>query len=711
MFGHKRAARLEQLRQVGAAVSTTKNAQRLNWNINRNSGDGEETRSVNRQTAGVEAVQFAREIISSFHWPTTPRLQYSGMRRTSAGVDDKHVDVGVITVTGNVRTASGVTLGFDIPVEIRNGKLLEPVVMIHNGSPYVISQSAIDSMVRNATTYGSVPTRTQFSAPLTEAERASRQSPRVERRAPGLFRNAEAHDALRRFVRSGGHRGLEKLSQMVEEAGPKGPQPRNFKELLQGLGYGTEEQDQNWKGYERVQPRERYENIAPDPTQPYSGLQNDYFPEQPMELTDEVADQNSSGLELDTGVQDAGFCPGCHRPNQGSRFAPYCGEKCFVNYYTRNTKRGQAEIEGAAANIAAQMAADMGAEKALGLANMMATSGPESAELFAQVVDELAKLVHNEQQNKVALYEVAAQLWDGIEPKGDTLATARELVAKLGLEEAARFANAKVEASQDMDFADFWISVSDSVNDMVQGKQAQMEVGGGKYSFDFEYFDDRANAVSHATIRANSIEDAWFEFTGGESQEYNETPMHDGRFHMQGIDNPDYEAVVSRGVADDGSEHELFDGVIPDNVQGPSWNKQSQMESEDTDVHLYSNPERQEDDTTTDDDRDQQYREDNGKWMPGMKVRVKKKLAAPDRGGGRTLISGGTTGTVIRDQAGDGVNIYVELSDKRKALIPAKYLSKSNSKSAQAKPLDESVGQPPMESITDRGSLPSDRND
>jgi hypothetical protein len=427
MFEHKRKARQEQFKQVRQATHT-KAAQSLNWNLSRPHGGA---RKVNRQTAGMEAVQMVREVVASFAWPTEPKLTYAGLRRTTAGLDAKQADNGVITVTGTVRTSTGVTLGFDVPVEIRNGHLLEPVLFFHNDTPVVLSQSGVDSMIKNATTYGEMPIRTQYAPPLTKGELAARQSPRMERRTPGMFHSASQQ--LREFVRSGGHKNLGDLAKTAD-AHEAQKAPWEF-----ALPQGTPTPN-----------TERGLSPEPSPSKPSVG----HDPSDP----------------LAPGRPEGGFCPGCYRDVPAdAQFAPFCSAKCFAQ-----------------------------SRKAPG---RMAPLPP------------------------------------------------------------------KVSMARD---------------------------------------------------------------------------------HI---------------------------------------NRQAQMQSEDPGVHLYEPSKRPSKDQLNEEDTiDGAEREPEKISMPGARVRVNKKLSAPTRGGTREIINSGTTGTVIRDQAGDGVNIYVELDDGRKALIPAKHLTGSKKKKAQRQP-------------------------
>lgn len=94
---------------------------------------------------------------------------------------------------------------------------------------------------------------------------------------------------------------------------------------------------------------------------------------------------------------------------------------------------------------------------------------------------------------------------------------------------------------------------------------------------------------------------------------------------------------------------------------------------------------------------DTQDRDLPKKVMPGARVRVKRKLQGPTRGGGRVTISAGTVGTVIRDMAGDGQQLYVEFDDGNKAVIKAEHLSGSSSKKKEAQ-MEQEAG--PLKTLT-----------
>lgn len=201
MFKKRREARQEMYKDLKTAVHS-RTAGRFNHDMGMN--DDEAGRHVTAQTAGSEAIQMVRGLIANYIWPAVPKLAYSGLRRSDNRVASGALDHGVVTITGTVRTPIGVNLGFDIPVEIRRGKMLEPSVMICNGTPMVLSQSAIDAISRDNSAYGQLPTRSMYSSPHTRDEAKAYEPARQERRTPGIFSLSANAKALRELVRTRG---------------------------------------------------------------------------------------------------------------------------------------------------------------------------------------------------------------------------------------------------------------------------------------------------------------------------------------------------------------------------------------------------------------------------------------------------------------------------------------------------------------------------
>jgi hypothetical protein len=209
MFSHKRKDRQKLYEQTRGAVS--KAGQRLLHDLGLRGED--HGRKVTAQTASKEAIELVYGILSSYVWLTPPKLAYGGIHRADQRFAQRELDHGVVTVTANVRTPIGVTLGIDVPVEIRNGHLLEPAVMFHSDTPYVISQSSIDRIMRDNSAWGQMPTRKMYQGPLDQSDNTVEAPMRTERRTPSMFSTRAAAAALRTIVRSRGARGSLRVAQ------------------------------------------------------------------------------------------------------------------------------------------------------------------------------------------------------------------------------------------------------------------------------------------------------------------------------------------------------------------------------------------------------------------------------------------------------------------------------------------------------------------
>lgn len=123
-------------------------------------------RRLTTQNASQYAVKMAREVLDNFRLPTMPKLSYSGMRSASTATDSTKLEDGVITIFAELKTLSGVNIGFDMPIEIRAGEILEPSVVVVEGAPRIIAQSTFDDIVERATIYDERPVRDLYSPPM-----------------------------------------------------------------------------------------------------------------------------------------------------------------------------------------------------------------------------------------------------------------------------------------------------------------------------------------------------------------------------------------------------------------------------------------------------------------------------------------------------------------------------------------------------------------
>lgn len=141
------------------------------------------------QNAGQHAVQVARDLLNSFRMPSMPKLSYSGIRNAKTAQSSSKLEDGVVTVFAEIRTISGVNVGFDIPMEIREGELMDPSVVVIDGAPRIIAQSTFDDLVERSTMYDLPPVRELYSAPIPQnaASDAYGNRMKMKRVNTGLF--------------------------------------------------------------------------------------------------------------------------------------------------------------------------------------------------------------------------------------------------------------------------------------------------------------------------------------------------------------------------------------------------------------------------------------------------------------------------------------------------------------------------------------------
>lgn len=150
------------------------------------------------QNVGPQAIAMVRQIFDAYSLPNRPKLGCSGVRAARLASNNK-VDAGVITVHAEFRTKTGVNVGIDVPVEVRGGELIEPSVIVFNGSPRVIAQSTFDNVVASNTFHEQARIRSMYSAPLpVEQSKRELENRRDQTRVnKGLFSASVNRRALR----------------------------------------------------------------------------------------------------------------------------------------------------------------------------------------------------------------------------------------------------------------------------------------------------------------------------------------------------------------------------------------------------------------------------------------------------------------------------------------------------------------------------------
>lgn len=203
-----------------------KNASKVSGTFNKLSERYTASRKLTTQNAGLSAVAMVRGIISHYRLPSEPKLGYSGIRNVRTAANSSKVTDGVVVVTASVRTPTNVYINFDVPIEIRDGELLEPSVIVHNGAPRVIAQSTFDEITTRHTAHEIMPVREMYSKPLDKKVSDQLYSQRVKmtRKMPGMFSVKANRDAIRRAISIGTdiEVGIEKTAKLCEGPGPSG---------------------------------------------------------------------------------------------------------------------------------------------------------------------------------------------------------------------------------------------------------------------------------------------------------------------------------------------------------------------------------------------------------------------------------------------------------------------------------------------------------
>ncbi len=163
-----------------------------------------ESRSIKltTQNAGQAAVRMARDVLDNFLLPSMPKLSYSGIRGAKVAQSSSKLEDGVITIFAEMKTRSGVVVGFDMPMEIRAGELMEPSVILVTGSPRILAQSSFDDIVDHGTIYENPPVRDLFSAPLSAASAKEQYGNRTKQKIvnTGLFSLGANKQALKDVI-------------------------------------------------------------------------------------------------------------------------------------------------------------------------------------------------------------------------------------------------------------------------------------------------------------------------------------------------------------------------------------------------------------------------------------------------------------------------------------------------------------------------------
>ena len=174
---HLKSARTATINSGASLIGHTKFADDFHRNME---GDG---KRITVNNVGSEAIAMVRNITSNMKFPSHLKLAYAGLKRTANGFDNKELNNGVVTVNAEFKTLTGAHVNLDIPIEIRNGHLLDPAVFFHDGRMKVFAQSAINDLSHDLSTFMAERGRGMFDPPQDyEAENYTHESHR-----PGVY--------------------------------------------------------------------------------------------------------------------------------------------------------------------------------------------------------------------------------------------------------------------------------------------------------------------------------------------------------------------------------------------------------------------------------------------------------------------------------------------------------------------------------------------
>lgn len=142
--------------------------------------------AIGNQHPGAAALMVVRQALGDYRIPTRIELRYHGMKRAS-GHGGFAVDEGVVFIQGTLHSLSGPRHHVDFPVVVRAGRVLQPSVLIHQGTPRIITQHTLDDIIGGGEFTASVPDRHNMFAPPPE-KNAAPSTRRVPLINPGMFK-------------------------------------------------------------------------------------------------------------------------------------------------------------------------------------------------------------------------------------------------------------------------------------------------------------------------------------------------------------------------------------------------------------------------------------------------------------------------------------------------------------------------------------------
>lgn len=169
------------------------------WNLSVED-DIEDGHAIGSQHPGAAALLIVRKTLAEYSTPSEVELRYHGMRRASGhgayGMND-----GIVYVQATLHSVSGPRHHIDIPVVVRQGRVLAPSILMHNGTPRVITQNTLDDIVGMGEFTAQIPDRPHMYAPAPDKDAASAPRRHVPRLSPNMFKVLPTRNLIGSAVR------------------------------------------------------------------------------------------------------------------------------------------------------------------------------------------------------------------------------------------------------------------------------------------------------------------------------------------------------------------------------------------------------------------------------------------------------------------------------------------------------------------------------
>jgi hypothetical protein len=186
----RRAARQETHSKVGEALRREAGGA---WDLSRKLHGTSRPKTL--PECITAAIGITRDLLAEFDFPSPPQLSYTGVKEVKTANNERNspVEDGVLMLVARFQTVSGVRNEIQIPVQIRQGSILQPSVFLHNGTMSVIAPSSVKEILASGTFKQTYPAREMFSGPISPQDQQhwydSTQNSKMDhsRFSPGMF--------------------------------------------------------------------------------------------------------------------------------------------------------------------------------------------------------------------------------------------------------------------------------------------------------------------------------------------------------------------------------------------------------------------------------------------------------------------------------------------------------------------------------------------